>query len=255
MITVDTVHISPVKSLGLQHPRSVYVAAGGIVEDRRLHLISDAGQLLTQREVGALVQVGAEYQAEPERIRLEFPGGEVLEGPLALGRPVVTKMWGRQVPGRVVDGTWGKALSEFSGGPVHLVRSEEPGQSYDEYPISLLSHASLEELKRHSLEQASLDSRRFRPNLLLDGCEPHEEDTWIGGKLQIGEELVLGVVARDPRCAITTHDPDTGERDLDTVRLILGYRPSPRAAYFGVYGVVEQPGSVSVGDRATCLGA
>ena len=58
----------------------------------------------------------------------------------------------------------------------------------------------------------------------------------------------LRVVARDPRCAITTRDPETGERDIDTVRLILSYRPSPRAAYFGVYGMVERAGEVSLGD-------
>ena len=45
-------------------------------------------------------------------------------------------------------------------------------------------------------------------------------------------------------------NPDTGERDIDTPRLILGYRPdvSGNGACFGVYGSVVAPGSVSVGD-------
>jgi uncharacterized protein YcbX len=60
--------------------------------------------------------------------------------------------------------------------------------------------------------------------------------------------VLLRIVARDPRCAITALDPDTGRRDFDTLRLILGYRPSARAAYLGVYAVVDQPGTVSVGD-------
>ena len=35
----------------------------------------------------------------------------------------------------------------------------------------------------------------------------------------------------------------------DTPRLMLSYRPSARAPYFGIFGMVEVPGSVSVGDH------
>jgi uncharacterized protein YcbX len=69
--------------------------------------------------------------------------------------------------------------------------------------------------------------------------------------IQIGEELRLRVVARDPRCVITAHDPDTGESDFDTPALIAGYRPGTGVAYFGVYGIVERPGNVAMGDRVT----
>ncbi len=100
---------------------------------------------------------------------------------------------------------------------------------------------------------ADLDHRRFRPSLLLQGGDPHQEDSWLGGRIQVGTELRLIVAAPDPRCAIITQDPDTGRRDLDLLRLILEYRPSPRNAYFGVYGLVEQPGTVSVGDEVSVL--
>ena len=67
----------------------------------------------------------------------------------------------------------------------------------------------------------------------------------------VGDELRLRVESLDPRCAITTLNPDTGERDMDTPRLILGYRldVSRRGACFGVYGSVVAPGTVSVGDE------
>ena len=73
MKTVNAINISPVKSLGLIHPTTVQVTPEGIVEDRRLYLIGKDGKLLTQREVGRLVKVKAEYQADPERLRLVFP--------------------------------------------------------------------------------------------------------------------------------------------------------------------------------------
>ena len=53
------------------------------------------------------------------------------------------------------------------------------------------------------------------------------------------------------RCAVTTRDPDTGERDLDTLRLLKDYRgqrESDGAVLFGVYAYVERPGVVRVGD-------
>ena len=251
--TVDAINIAPVKSLGLVHPHTVHVDSTGIVEDRRLYLINPEGRLLTQRELGRLVQIKAEYQIEPEELRLRFPDGTSMDGPLVLGEPAVTTMWGRSVPGHVVTGDWSSTLSGFCQEQLTLVRSDHPGQCYDEYPVSIISKASVQLLNQHPSATVTLDSRRFRPNFLISGCEPHEEDTWLGGLIQIGEELRLGVAARDPRCAITTHDPDTGERDVDTLRLILSYRPSPRAAYFGVYGIVERPGTVFLGDVVTTL--
>jgi uncharacterized protein YcbX len=52
------------------------------------------------------------------------------------------------------------------------------------------------------------------------------------------------------RCAMTTRDPDTGERDLDTLRLIKTYRGlSERGTIdFGVYAEIVEPGEVRVGD-------
>jgi uncharacterized protein YcbX len=50
---------------------------------------------------------------------------------------------------------------------------------------------------------------------------------------------------------VTTRDPDTGERDLDTLRLLKSYRgqrESDGSVLFGVYARVEQRGLVRVGD-------
>ena len=251
MKSVEKIYISPVKSMGLSQPAQVHVDFSGIVEDRRFYLVDQQGRLLTQRQVGSLVQLESEYRIEPEWLGLALPDGTRLEGLVELGEEVTTPMWGREVSGRALTGDWSRALSAFCGQPVVLVRSGEPGQCYDEYPISLVSEASVEGLRGRAPSSVSLDSRRFRPNFVLSGCEPHEEDEWLDSLVHIGEELVLRLVARDPRCAITTHDPTTGEADLDTLRLILSYRPSPRAPYFGVYGVVERPGKVSVGDTVS----
>ena len=253
MITVVSIHVAPVKSLGLLRPASVRVSATGIEEDRRFYLTDDRGALLTQRQTGQLVQVRAEYRETEDHLRLTFPDGSVIEGRIDTGEPVVTRVWGRQVRGRQVTGDWNKMLSKFCGRPVTLVQSRGPGECYDEFPISVLSDASVETLGRQAGVGAALDHRRFRPNFLISGCDPHQEDAWAGQQVALGEEAVIRVVAPDPRCAITTLDPDTGLPDLDIPSAIRSYRPSPQAAFFGVYAVVERPGTVSVGDEVTCL--
>ena len=248
MRSIAAIFTAPVKSLSLARPASVTVGPDGIVEDRRFHLIDAEGHLVTQRQQGRLVLVQAQYSAETDALTLQFPDGEHMDGPTEMGDSVVTVMWGRQVSGREVTGPWSEALSRFCGSPVRLIKSDNPGESYDEYPVSMLSQASIDNLAGKTDGGPQFDGRRFRPNFLIDGCTPHEEDSWLGGVVRIGPGLRLTMVARDPRCAITTLDPDTGERDFDTPRLLLSYRPSARAPYFGVYGAVESTGTVSVGD-------
>jgi len=253
MPSVAAIFTAPVKSFSLEQPASVTVGNSGIVEDRRFHLIDAQGRLLTQRQEGRLALIKAQYSSESEVLVLQFPDGNRLEGPAELGETTNTVMWGRQVAGREVTGPWGEALSEFCGSPARLVRSDIPGASYDEYPISLLSQASIDFIAEQPASGRKFEARRFRPNFLIDGCSPHEEDLWLGGVVQIGSQLRLRMVARDPRCAITTLDPDTGQRDFDVPRLLLSYRPSARAPYFGVYGSVETTGTVSVGDAVEMI--
>jgi uncharacterized protein YcbX len=115
-------------------------------------------------------------------------------------------------------------------------------------PVTVMSTASVARLAREAgLE--SVDGRRFRSLFELDGCAEHEEDEWEGRRIRIGEALVE---VGEPviRCAVTTRDPDTGEHDLDTLRLIKSYRGQgpDGAIYFARYGRIVEPGRVRVGD-------
>jgi uncharacterized protein YcbX len=170
--------------------------------------------------------------------------GEVEPGPL-----VATDFYGRTVEGRLVEGPWAEALSAHAGRTVRVVRAERPGGGVDRArgPVSLVSEASADELSARA--QVPVDVRRFRMLFEVGGLRAHEEDEWGGREVQVGEAVVR-VLDRVARCAITTQDPDTGERDLDTLRLIDGYRPRDPAGgiCFGVWGDVARPGRVRLGD-------
>ena len=247
------------KSLALTNPESVRLGARGIEEDRRFLVCDHNGAMVTQRQIGKLAQVGAQYCAHSDTLRLAFPDDTAVSASPELGRRINTKVFRRTVTGSIVTGELSDALSDFCGANLALLKTDNPGECFDAYPLSLLSQASIDLLGEHqgNLAQAGAspaipEYRRFRPNFLLDGCDPHEEDSWLGKNLVVGDgEARLRVEALDPRCAITTLNPDSGERDLDIPRIILRYRldVSRSGACFGVYAAVVTPGIVSIGDK------
>jgi uncharacterized protein YcbX len=249
MPTVSAINLAPVKSLGLLSADRADISFRGIEGDRRFVILDSSGRVVTQRQVGRLTLVTAEYSGAENKLSMTLPDGRVVDGQPDRVESTATVLWGRVVEGSLIGGNWAEALSEFCGVELRLFESDKAGACFDEYPVSIISQASIDYLTGLTDGSKSFEVERFRPTLLLDGCEPHEEDTWLGKGVRIGERLRMRLISRDPRCAITTLDPATGERDFDTLRLILSYRPSVRAAYFGVYGIVESPGTVSVGDE------
>ena len=245
--------IAPVRSLGLEHPDAIDVTEVGVVEDRRFFLADDANRLVDRLVVAELVQIAAHTDPEATTLRLTFPDGRALEDDVSLGEPIETPIHGRTGVGHIVVGPWAEALSAFCGRPITLVRCDRPAGTRSGNPTSVVSDGSLAELARQSGVDA-IDARRFRMLIELEGAEPHEEDTWIGKRIAIGG-AVLSVTRPDARCAITTQDPDTGVRDLDTLRTLIAYRGLRDSKYadFGILGDVAQPGTIRLGDEVRLL--
>ena len=252
MPTVARISISPVKGLALVEVDEVELELTGARANRRFHIVDADGRRYNQLRNGALVQIRQELDGE--RLALRFPDGTVADGEIGLGETVTTDFYGRPVEGRIVEGPWSQALSEFAGRPLTLVQSA-PGAAVDRTRghVSFVSRASLEELGRQGGQQDAVDGRRFRMLFELDGCAPHDEDAWVKRHVRVGEALVR-VRGDVGRCAITTQNPDTGVPDSDTLRTIKAYRSETANEKgknhlpFGVYGEVIEPGKVSLGD-------
>jgi uncharacterized protein len=248
MPSVARLATTPVKSLLLHHPEEILLEQFGVAADRRFYLIREDGRLLAGVHHGPLALVRADWDAARDRLTLAFPDGEVVEADVALAEPVLTDFWGHRVGGRVVEGPWAAALSDYAGRPVRLVKADQPAGGVDVEPLTLVSSESIAELARQAGLDA-LDGRRFRMLLEVEGCAPHEEDRWTGRRVRIGA-AVVEVGGPVPRCATTTRDPSTGRRDLDTLREIAAYRGKRegKKVDFGVYASVVEPGRVRVGD-------
>jgi uncharacterized protein len=253
MPRVARLNIAPVRSLGLESRDEIRLEAAGVLEDRRFYVIDDGGRLVDQLIAASMVQVGAWTDPGATRLRLSFPDGSIVEDDVRLVEAVETPIYGRAGVGHLVEGPWAEALGAFLGRRVRLVRCDQPGGTRKTHPASLVSDGSLDALGA-VLGVGAVDARRFRMLIELEDARPHEEDTWVGGRIGLGE-TVLHISAPVPRCAMTTHDPDTGQRDHDTLRAIREYRGQVdgKDLMFGVWGEVETPGVIRVGDAVRVL--
>lgn len=111
--------------------------------------------------------------------------------------------------------------------------------------LALLNRASLEALAARI--GRPLDMRRFRGNLVLDGLAAWEEWAWIGREISLGG-ATLKVEERIGRCRATEANPETGERDADTLAAL---RDGWGHTDFGVYATVTRGGPVAEGDAVS----
>jgi uncharacterized protein len=257
MPQLTRISIAPVKSLALQHPHEVVLEDIGVRNDRVFYLADPRGRLVTGSALGPLVQIACDYDPAREWLRLDFPEGNTVEGDaIATGSPVQTDFYGRQVDARVVEGPFAGMLSEYAHRPVRLVRVDRAGDGTDAHHVTLVSSESVAELGRRAGREGDPDARRFRMLLEIAGVgAPHGEDTWDGRAVRIGR-AVIRVAGQVPRCVVTTQNPSSGIRDLDTLRTINRYRgvmdaDEGRGLPFGMYAEVETPGTVRVGDQVT----
>ncbi len=244
--------IAPVKALHILNPEEVELTRAGVVGDRRFWIVDANRRLVNGKDHPELMRVRPEWDEGSRRLALAFPDGSVVEGTVEPGEPFAAELYGTPHPSRLVPGPWQEALSQLAGEPLTLLWSEGGAQDRGNDRggwASLVSRGSLDRLGEEAGATERVDGRRFRMLFEIDGVEPHEEDTWLGKQIAIGDAVIvpLGDVGR---CVVTTRDPDSGVSDFDTLKLLARYRregvvePLP----FGVYCDVAVQGRVRVGD-------
>jgi uncharacterized protein YcbX len=264
-MNVAALQTTPVKGAMLHHPDAIDIGPNGVETNRRFYLIDGRGRMFNGKRNGRLARLEADYDPDPGRLTIRFPDGETVSGAVATaGERIETSFYGRPVLGHAVGGPFSEALSDHIGRAVRLLASDVPGDAIDVHPVTIVSSASIAEVASH-VRVATVDRRRFRMLVEVDGCDAHAEDEWIGREVALGSAVVRPV-GPVPRCVVTTHDPDTGRRNVDMLRTILRYRgaragddldtpvdhlPDGGKVVFGVYATVIVPGRVTVGDAVS----
>ena len=249
--------VTPVKATRLHVVDRVLLGPDGVHENRRFYVIDARDRMVNSKVIGALQTVVADYSEEERTLRFELPDGRVVSDEIRLGDPISTRFFSATAQGRLVEGPWSEALSQVCGRPLRLVEANGAGGGVDrgaDGSVSLISRASLARLAEVAGED-SIDVRRFRMLIEIDGVDAHAEDRWVGRPVRVGEATVTfgGHVGR---CLITSRDPDTGQVDLPTLDLLGSYRTELDATEplpFGIWGRVAEPGVVRVGDEVTPL--
>ncbi|MDQ2964839.1 MAG: MOSC domain-containing protein [Chloroflexota bacterium] len=253
MPVVSKLAIAPVKGLALVHPTEVVLGLHGVAHNRRFFLVAADGRHRSGLAFGPLAAVVPDYDPASERLVLRFPDGRIVDGDGSAVDGEIHVPWGaaRVIHAHVVDGPFAEALSEYVGTDLRLVRTNDDAHPQS-YPASIVSEASLDELERSADLPEPLDGRRFRMLVTLAGCEAFEEDRWVGGEVRMGQAVVR-VAVPTARCATTTRDPATGQRDWDALRALKDLRGvSPEQTVdLGVYAAVVSPGRIAVGDAVT----
>lgn len=119
--------------------------------------------------------------------------------------------------------------------------------------MHLLSLASLRELNDRIVARGGspVPVGRFRPNIVVDGWDAHQEDDF----LRLATEAVeLGYSRPAIRCAITTVDQLAGIRaGPEPLRTLGAYRRRDDGITFGAKYSVVRPGRIASGDALTTI--
>ena len=242
--------VTSVKGTRLRPVDRIELLCAGARGNRRFFVIDEQDRMVNAKVLGELQTVLSE--CADERLRLEFPDGVTVDDVLTFDGPLTARFFSRMVSGRLLAGPWAAALSAHVGRPVRLVEADGSVDRGARGAASLISRASLTRLAQAAGEP-SLDPRRFRMLIEIDGVAAHAEDAWVGRKCSVGDATVrwTGHVGR---CLITSRDPDSGTIDLPTLDILGSYRAAVETTEplpFGIYGEVLREGIVRVGDSVT----
>lgn len=224
--------------------------------DRRWILLDRDGRFMSQRTHPRMALLSVSLQTHG--ITVSEPGGGACFLPTREeGARFRVSVW--DLPGEAVElhGDPASWMSDWFGEPVRVGFMPSDGKRVtgpgflpgrpisfaDGYPLLLISTASLDELSRRAGRPMEMD--RFRPNVVVTGCNAHEEDFW--SRVTIGGIPMTGVKPC-PRCVATTVDPETGVRGSEPLATLRSYRMTPDGIYFGQNLAHEATGSLTRGD-------
>jgi len=272
--TVAVLRRYPVKSMLGEDVDVSDVTFTGLAGDRQLAVVSRAtGKIASAkfprlwRDLLTLSASAAGDPAADGAVRITLPEGKaiwssdagvdavlsgLLEQPVTLTATVAPgAALDRAVPEAVLrDGVDAQVPAELmeigGGGP--------PGSFVDFAPLHLLTTSTLDRIAQLS-PHGQADLERYRPNVVIcTAGAGFTENDWFGRILRVGDDLVLRVIARTPRCAVPTLAHGALPRDPDALRVLARHNrvepldsldPEPCA---GVYAEVLRPGRIRTGD-------
>lgn len=273
MVTLSGLHVYPIKSAAGLSLTAAAITPRGFQHDRRWMLVDGAGKFISQRTCPKLALVSVAIDDGELVITIPDCGSQTLALQPSSPSRTSVEVWGDRCSAIPMPSDVSGWLSDFLGVSCQLVYMPEdcdrpvdhghfaadgsndtstaaPLVSFaDAYPFLLISEASLADLN-HRLA-VPVPMNRFRPNLVVKGCDAFAEDGW--SRIQIGDSI-FRVAKPCSRCTITTVEQSTGERGAEPLRTLATFRRWDGQIWFGQNLVQETSGVVRVGDVVKVLG-
>jgi uncharacterized protein len=256
-VYLSGLYVYPIKSCGGVAVGEWEVGERGLRHDRRWMLVDETGRFMSQRQLPRMARIGVRFA--PDGLIVDAPGMSSLEVPFRPpdGKLRLARVWDDLVEVSSVGAEADRWLGECLGARCRLVhlpdRSQRPvdpdyGRATDRvaladaFPFHLISATSLAELNTRLEQPLPID--RFRPNLVVGGCEPFAEDGW--GKVRIGP-VTLHVVKPCARCVIITVDQRTATKTKEPLRTLATFRRKGNQVLFGQNLVHDGKGILRAG--------
>lgn len=258
MITLSSLIYYPVKACRGHEVTAWNVERMGLELDRRLMIVTPEGEFLTQRQIAKLALITP--VRKDDVLTLSAPNMDSIQIAIrTTGHSWPVNVWKSKGVQAIDQGDeaveW---LSDFLDTSVRLVHiadgykrlvSQEYAVNEDDhtgfadgYPILLISEESLADL--NSRLESPLPMNRFRPNIVVKGCNPYAEDTW--NQIQIGD-VKFAIVKPCARCEVTTIDKETLERKKEPLKTLGKYRKHALGAIFGQNVIPLSEGRLELG--------
>jgi uncharacterized protein YcbX len=125
-----------------------------------------------------------------------------------------------------------------------------PGSFFLVAPFHIITTATLTHLQK-SLPKSDWNTRRFRPNLIIDtGDEPSGlvEQEWLQQCIKIARSEI-DCTSTTPRCGAITRSQQTLAFDKKILRTVI----KEANQNVGIYGAVTTNGEICVGDNVTTI--
>jgi uncharacterized protein len=254
----------PVKSCRGQQLQSATIEPWGLAGDRRWLVVDEDGQGMTARDYRRMLLVTPALRNDGG-LRLSSPDAPPIEVDVPVGEPVPVKVHSSELAGTPAALDANAWFSKIVGESARLVYLDDPRRRHpnprfarptdyvsfaDAYPLLLTTSASLAQLNDWIAEgpradEGPLPMIRFRPNVVIDGTAPWQEDGWR--RIRIGA-AEFRVVKGCDRCVMTMTDPDTAERTKEPIATLAKYRRWDGETWFGMNIIPDTPGvEIAVG--------
>lgn len=255
-IIVSGLSIYPIKSCQGIKQNSTLVERFGLENDRRWMVVDEHSVMITLRKFSKMCLI----QVLLTKSGLVLKSNDMAD--LSIIKPthskkVMVKVWDDECQAFDAGDEAANWLSHFLSKKCRLVyfpedefrqvdlsyaRKGDKTAFSDGFPLLLISQESLDDLNSRLNQPITME--RFRPNIVVSGCDAFAEDTWK--KIRIGDS-VFRIVKPCSRCVIPSINIETAVREEEPLKSLSSYRKRDNKILFGQNVIADDIGKIALG--------